>query len=83
MARENLLLVSRSVIAIQDKYFQVLTNTVLIDFFQFFLLLFQCHSCSLCIRRRHLCKHVIWKGNNERITNQYAALLLTQCGCVR
>lgn len=40
MARENLLLVSRSVIAIQDKYFQVLTNTVLIDFFQFFLLLF-------------------------------------------
>lgn len=38
MARENLLLVSRSVIAIQDKYFQVLTNTVLIDFFQFFFI---------------------------------------------
>lgn len=38
MARENLLLVSRSVIAIQDKYFQVLTNTVLIDFFSIFFI---------------------------------------------
>lgn len=37
----------------------------------------------LCSSKWHSCKHVIWKGNNERVSNQYAALLLTQCGCVR
>lgn len=40
-------------------------------------------SCILCICKWHFCKYISWRENYEHVSNQYATLLSTQCGCVR
>lgn len=48
------------------------------------ILVCQSHSSFVFASDKNkTCKHILWDENNERVGNQYAARLSSQCGGVR